>query len=111
MTIIQYLCYFLVRKCDVLNRGFSGYNTRWNKIILPRIITKEMASDTAAVTIFLGANDSNKLELNPRQHVPVEEYKQNLIDMVNYLNVCCILIQHIFHCSPFSRLARDSIWG
>ncbi len=104
MTIIQYLCYFLVRKCDVLNRGFSGYNTRWNKIILPRIITKEMAPDIAAVTIFLGANDSNKLELNPRQHVPVEEYKQNLVDMVNYLNVW--LHSHSTHLSPLTFTKR-----
>ena len=86
--------YFLVRKCDVLNRGFAGYNTRWNKILLPRIITKEMASDIAAVTIFLGTNDSNNVELYPRPHVPVEEYKQNLIDMISYLIVCFILIQY-----------------
>ncbi|CAI9572942.1 unnamed protein product, partial [Staurois parvus] len=26
----------LVRKCDVLNRGLSGYNTRWAKLILPK---------------------------------------------------------------------------
>ncbi|XP_027477416.1 isoamyl acetate-hydrolyzing esterase 1 homolog isoform X2 [Zalophus californianus] len=49
----------LVRKCDVLNRGFSGYNTRWAKIILPRIIRKGNSLDSpVAVTIFFGANDS-----------------------------------------------------
>ncbi|XP_047701226.1 isoamyl acetate-hydrolyzing esterase 1 homolog isoform X3 [Prionailurus viverrinus] len=49
----------LVRKCDVLNRGFSGYNTRWAKIILPRLIKKGTGLDSpVAVTIFFGANDS-----------------------------------------------------
>ena len=47
------------RKCDVLNRGFSGYNTRWAKIILPRLIKKGTGLDSpVAVTIFFGANDS-----------------------------------------------------
>ena len=45
-----------------------------------------MISDVAAVTIFLGANDSNN-NLNSKQSVPIDEYRQNLIDMVNYLIV------------------------
>lgn len=52
-----YPLYF--RKCDVLNRGFSGYNTRWAKIILPRLIRKGSGTENpVAVTIFFGANDS-----------------------------------------------------
>lgn len=51
--------FFHFRKCDVLNRGFSGYNTRWAKIILPRLIGKGNVLDNpVAVTIFFGANDS-----------------------------------------------------
>lgn len=50
------LCF---RKCDVVNRGLSGYNTRWAKLILPRLISKSTgAESTVAVTIFFGANDS-----------------------------------------------------
>ena len=45
-----------------------------------------MASEVAAITIFLGANDSNN-QLNPKQTVPIDEYKQNMIDMVTYLLV------------------------
>ena len=78
------------RKCDVINRGFSGYNTRWNKIILPRLVTSEMAPEIAAITIFLGANDSNN-ELNSKQMVPIDEYKQNMIEMVKYLLVSCFV--------------------
>lgn len=46
----------LVRKCDVVNRGLSGYNTRWAKIVLPRVIPSAV-SHIAAVTVFFGAND------------------------------------------------------
>lgn len=50
------LSFLSFRKCDVVNRGLSGYNTRWAKIVLPRIVP---ASDApiAAVTVFFGAND------------------------------------------------------
>lgn len=70
-----------------MQRGFSGYNTRWNKLILPRIVDAEMAKDLAAVVILLGANDSNRGDLNPTQHIPLEEYKLNLVHMVEYLMV------------------------
>ncbi|XP_015420426.1 PREDICTED: isoamyl acetate-hydrolyzing esterase 1 homolog, partial [Myotis davidii] len=76
----------LVRKCDVLNRGFSGYNTRWAKIILPRLIRKGNILDSpVAVTIFFGANDSALKDENPKQHIPLEEYVANLRSMVQYL--------------------------
>uniref|UniRef100_A0AAA9SDL8 Isoamyl acetate-hydrolyzing esterase 1 homolog n=1 Tax=Bos taurus TaxID=9913 RepID=A0AAA9SDL8_BOVIN len=76
----------LVRKCDVLNRGFSGYNTRWAKIILPRLVRKGSGLDSpVAVTIFFGANDSALKDENPKQHVPLEEFVANLRSMVRYL--------------------------
>ncbi|NWR76407.1 IAH1 esterase, partial [Centropus unirufus] len=76
----------LVRKCDVVNRGFSGYNTRWARLVLPRLISRGAgAPDTVAVTIFFGANDSALKDLNPKQHVPLEEYAANLKSMIQYL--------------------------
>ncbi|KAH3703207.1 isoamyl acetate-hydrolyzing esterase 1 homolog [Dreissena polymorpha] len=76
---------FLQRKCDVVNRGFSGYNSRWCKIILPKVITKADVKSVAMVTIFLGANDSVDSLICPKQHVPLEEYTQNMKDMIQYL--------------------------
>ena len=55
---------------------------------MPRLVTSEMAPEIAAITIFLGANDSNN-ELNSKQMVPIDEYKQNMIEMVKYLLVSC----------------------
>lgn len=41
----------------MVNRGLSGYNTRWAKIVLPRLIPSAVSSHLAAVTVFFGAND------------------------------------------------------
>uniref|UniRef100_A0A8D2HL79 Isoamyl acetate-hydrolyzing esterase 1 homolog n=1 Tax=Urocitellus parryii TaxID=9999 RepID=A0A8D2HL79_UROPR len=64
----------------------SGYNTRWAKIILPRLIRKGNNLDNpVVVTIFFGANDSALKDENPKQHIPLEEYVANLKSMVQYL--------------------------
>eukprot|EP00525_Craspedostauros_australis_P000214 CAMPEP_0198124964 /NCGR_PEP_ID=MMETSP1442-20131203/41441_1 /TAXON_ID= /ORGANISM="Craspedostauros australis, Strain CCMP3328" /LENGTH=284 /DNA_ID=CAMNT_0043784481 /DNA_START=102 /DNA_END=956 /DNA_ORIENTATION=- len=75
------LAHIYQRRADVLNRGMSGYNTRW---------FLRYANDTGVlgdgvldesvmlVTIFFGANDASLLQHNPHAHVPLEEYKANL---------------------------------
>ncbi|KAK2891824.1 hypothetical protein Q8A73_017489 [Channa argus] len=68
----------LARKCDVVNRGLSGYNSRWAKIVLPRLISSHNSADIAAVAVFFGANDSALEDKNPQQHVPLQEYLENL---------------------------------
>ncbi|KAM3931412.1 isoamyl acetate-hydrolyzing esterase 1 homolog [Leptodactylus fuscus] len=91
----------LVRKCDVLNRGLSGYNTRWAKHILPKLIPDSRhAADIAAVTIFFGANDSSIKEINPQQHVPLEEYTENLRSMIRYLKSVDIKQEKIILITP-----------
>ncbi|KAG6384052.1 hypothetical protein SASPL_156152 [Salvia splendens] len=80
------------RKVDVVLRGYGGYNTRWALFLLNHLfpLVSEGPSP-AAVTIFFGANDAALLEgTGKRQHVPLEEYKENLRKMV----------QHIRDCSP-----------
>lgn len=71
------------RRADILNRGFSGYNTDWGRLILPRLVSKEHLPDV--VVVFFGANDAALAELNPHQHVPVERYWDNLGAMCDYL--------------------------
>ncbi|XP_051061908.1 LOW QUALITY PROTEIN: isoamyl acetate-hydrolyzing esterase 1 homolog [Phodopus roborovskii] len=91
----------LVRKCDVLNRGFSGYNTRWAKIILPRLISKGGSKETpVAVTIFFGANDATLKDENPKQHVPLDEYSANLRAMVQYLRSVDIPEERVILITP-----------
>lgn len=72
-------------------RGFSGYNSRWWNIILPKLLNAKDVEDAALVTLFLGANDSVLSDLGKAQHVPLEEFQQNMSDMVVYLQVKCTL--------------------
>ncbi|XP_075057560.1 isoamyl acetate-hydrolyzing esterase 1 homolog [Mixophyes fleayi] len=91
----------LARKCDVLNRGLSGYNSRWAKIILPKLISKSCLSEnTVAVTIFFGANDSSLKEENPQQHIPLKEYTENLRSMIQYLKTVDITQDKIILITP-----------
>ena len=71
----------------MISRGFSGYNVRWCRLMLPQLVTKDVAKNAAAITVFLGANDSNDFETNARQHVPLTEYKEGLTAMAEYLLV------------------------
>jgi isoamyl acetate esterase len=65
------------RRADVINRGYSGYNTKMAIDLLPSIFPK--ATDGSGIlfcAIFFGANDATLL--GERQHVPIEQYAKNL---------------------------------
>ncbi|GAB4816964.1 hypothetical protein N2152v2_004010 [Parachlorella kessleri] len=67
------------RKVDVLNRGYSGYNSRWALQLLDRVLPEEKAGEILLATVFFGANDAALAErTSARQHVPLLEYRQNL---------------------------------
>ena len=78
VLICEYLPSF--RKCDVLNRGFSGYTTRSDKLILPRLLENDNhpKKSILAATILLGSNDSEDASIEKSRNVPVVEYKENL---------------------------------
>ncbi|PON35186.1 Lipase [Parasponia andersonii] len=77
------------RKADVLVRGYGGYNTRWAFFLLHHLFPLNSANPPAAVTIFFGANDAAILgRQSERQHVPIDEYKENLRRMVLHLKGC-----------------------
>lgn len=67
-----------------MNRGFSGYNTEWAKLILPQLLLSKDHADV--VVIFFGANDSSLPGPNPKQHVPLSSFRSNLVEMCTYLN-------------------------
>jgi lysophospholipase L1-like esterase len=68
------------RRADVLNRGFSGYNTRHALDILPRVFGTPPDEGILFCTVLFGANDSALP--GERQHVPMDEYKENLYKIV-----------------------------
>ncbi|XP_048138641.1 GDSL esterase/lipase At5g62930 isoform X2 [Rhodamnia argentea] len=74
------------RKADVVLRGYGGYNTRWALFLLHHIFPLDSSKPPVATTIFFGANDAALSgRLSERQHVPVDEYKENLKKIVHHL--------------------------
>lgn len=70
-----------VRKACVVNRGMSGYTSAAVLLALDRLL--ESAAMPQPITpdlaiIFLGANDAALPHSCSGQHVPIEQYKQNL---------------------------------
>lgn len=72
----------LQRKCDVINRGFSGYNTKHLRRILPEIMSEFNKESIAGLILALGTNDSSKA---PQQFVPLEKYSENMNWIIDYL--------------------------
>lgn len=73
------------RRVDVLSRGLEGYNTRWAKILLPKVFPAGSAPASAdVVVVCFGAIDS-ALPVNKAHHVPVEEFKSNIKDICTFL--------------------------
>jgi lysophospholipase L1-like esterase len=47
------------RKADVINRGFSGYNSRWGTFLVDEILTALGGGARVKLcTVFFGANDA-----------------------------------------------------
>ncbi len=74
---------FFNRKCDVLNRGFSGYTSAFNKLILPKILQCDNSpkGSIVAAVVLLGSNDSVLEDVDPRG-ITVEQYIANLTDIL-----------------------------
>ncbi|XP_070547255.1 isoamyl acetate-hydrolyzing esterase 1 homolog [Ptychodera flava] len=94
------LSHKLSRKCDVMNRGFAGYNTHMAKQILPELITKDISCEVAVLVIFFGSNDAIFEECSPKQHVPIDDYKLNLKEMAQYLLTVSVLREKIILVTP-----------
>ncbi|KAF5742329.1 GDSL esterase/lipase [Tripterygium wilfordii] len=76
------------RTFDIVLRGYSGYNTRWVLKVLDRIFPSVKGGDDEApkaITVFFGANDASVPDgYSAFQHVPLDEYKQNLHSIVSF---------------------------
>ncbi|KAI6036077.1 SGNH hydrolase-type esterase domain-containing protein [Pisolithus microcarpus] len=74
-----------VRKLDVINRGLSGYQTNWAIPMFEKIFAVQHQQlhvpKVQLLTIWFGANDAAPLP--NRQHVPRDQYKENLKHLVN----------------------------
>ncbi|KAJ3670720.1 hypothetical protein LUZ60_008146 [Juncus effusus] len=75
------------RKADIVVRGYGGYNTRWALFLLHHIFPLDgHTAPPKATTIFFGANDAVLLgRTSEKQHVPIDEYKDNLKKIITHL--------------------------
>ncbi|KLU91617.1 hypothetical protein MAPG_10135 [Magnaporthiopsis poae ATCC 64411] len=73
-----------VRRLDVVNRGFSGYNTVQALHVLPRIMPDPKLARVRFMAIMFGANDACLASAQNGQHVPLDEYKQNLAKLIRH---------------------------
>lgn len=89
----------LQRKCDVVNRGFSGYNSDKIRLILPKIFDEFNSESICGVIIMLGSNDSTKSS-NTLQHVSIERFENNMTHIVDYLIKLGIHNKRIILISP-----------
>lgn len=81
---VAQLSHRYARCADVLNRGYSGYTTRWARELFDDAILP-LASDPAVPTlvlIFFGANDCSTAQ---SQAVPCDEYRGHLVHMARSL--------------------------
>jgi lysophospholipase L1-like esterase len=75
---ISSLAYWWSRRVDVLNRGFSGYNTKWGLSITDKVV---IAESPDLIFVFFGANDA--VDVQVTQHVPLENFKQNMQQIIS----------------------------
>lgn len=75
-----------MRRLDLVNKGLSGYTTRWYKVLIePTMLAISTEKDYVELTILmLGSNDcvDPKVEPKSNQAVPVDEYSRNLESIV-----------------------------
>ena len=74
------------RKCDILNRGFSGYTSAYGKLILPSILQcdNNPKGSIVAAAVMLGTNDSRLDAEDPYPRgITVEQYIANMSEILS----------------------------
>ncbi|KAL7626840.1 hypothetical protein AAE478_003614 [Parahypoxylon ruwenzoriense] len=75
-----------MRRLDVINRGFSGYNTKNALELLPQIFLPPSPSNPKIeyLLVLLGANDACLPIPTNTQGIPINQYKENLIGIITH---------------------------
>ncbi|KAG6989003.1 hypothetical protein G7Y79_00066g095210 [Physcia stellaris] len=72
-----------IRRLDVINRGFSGYNTSQCLAVLPSFMPNPSQAHVRFLMVFLGANDS-VFPNTSGQDVPLDRYRANLRNIIQH---------------------------
>ncbi|KAF1942843.1 SGNH hydrolase [Clathrospora elynae] len=73
-----------IRRLDVVNRGFSGYNSRQALQVLPTIVPPPDQVRIRFLAILFGANDSSLKDAPNKQHIPLDEFTANLEKIITH---------------------------
>ena len=73
-----------IRRLDVINRGFSGYNTRHAQEVLPHVLPTPAQARIRFLAVWFGANDACLPAAPTGQHVPLEAYRENLLSLLTH---------------------------
>lgn len=90
------------RRMDVLNRGFSGYNSKMYRLMIDKILSIENDTSHSKIelaTLFLGTNDAAHA---PPDGIPYPEFIENMDYIINRIlksNIKLILIGPAHHYS------------
>ncbi|KAL8949171.1 MAG: hypothetical protein Q9222_004703 [Ikaeria aurantiellina] len=76
-----------IRRLDIINRGFNGYNTSQALKVLPKFMPRKEQASVRFMMIFFGANDACLPDSYSGQHVPLAIYKRNLRDIIQHQTV------------------------
>ncbi|KAL6912642.1 hypothetical protein FSST1_010402 [Fusarium sambucinum] len=79
-------------KRDIINRGFSGYNTSQALKLLPHILPDRSShTEIEIMVVLFGANDAGYGERKngPNPHVPLDQYKDNMAKIINQVKDNC----------------------
>lgn len=80
------LCDAYVRRLDIINRGFSGYNTKQALQILPKFMPTPQQAHVRFMLILFGANDARLPDTagGAQQYVPRSKFVDNLRTIVQH---------------------------
>ncbi|KAI5922208.1 SGNH hydrolase-type esterase domain-containing protein [Camillea tinctor] len=78
-----------MRGLDVINRGFSGYNTKNALELLPQIFLPPSPTNPRIeyLLVLFGANDAAVPLPTNAQHVPMDQYKENLTKIITHEHI------------------------
>ncbi|KAL1321682.1 hypothetical protein HN51_066552 [Arachis hypogaea] len=95
------LSHLYARKADIVLRGYTGWNSRRALQVLQDIFPKDATEQPSLIIVYFGGNDS--VLAHPSglgQHVPLQEYIQNMTKIAIYLKSLSKKTRIIFLGSP-----------
>ncbi|KAI8665719.1 SGNH-hydro domain-containing protein [Fusarium sp. Ph1] len=79
----------LIRRLDVVNRGFAGWTSKNALEYLPKIFPalNDQSPKLDYLIVLFGANDAIVPHPASTRHVSVDDYKLNLIRLINHVHI------------------------